>query len=890
MARYTQQDLADMAATIFGEAGGEGYQGKIAVGNVVKNRMKLGDASVADVVYGSSSKKNGQFSIFNNSRGYSAIERAAKDNSKAWQDSVRAAKAVLEGKVKDNTKGATHYYNPKRANPRWKSSGEKTATIGNHTFRKLEGTGFQVKASAASVHRRAPAKVQNLSLMPDTLPALPRPAPGAKRRLSVLEAAEELNRKIASGEIVNPLSQPAPIPPLRQADTLPQKAGLDDVAELAALPRPGPRDQIPEFLLDMPVKVGGVNNTTIGEITPSFKGLHNSGVQAFSGGFNNPETLIATGIMREGMGDNFNRLTAQFDGFHAAKRPNSRHNLGVKSDFTAHDYNQAMKDAAAALEDVGLEKKDYRLNYEGPGTRGSTAPHMDFELLPSGQSIIRGLDLASLYGDGVDTFDGSNISASSEYGLSQGGASAPVDIEALSSMAGINNFDQTALNDEDIQPKQVNTFSIGPSELPSMGAGYAEDPVYSGAYGGDYNGFDLASFNTLESPLPDFENDGINFKTEIDKSFDGPNLSARSEYGLSPGGWASPASIEAQPASQEPMQPKQVNTISIGPDDLPEIPEVQVGNKTYAAVDIPDLDDLKARATYAGDELPELSLPELSLPDIGTPASAAANPLDTSGPVAGLGVLPNVAGRVLPQGKVANKTPKAVSRAVKGMTRLGTTGLGALAGGPLGALAGNVAGRVVQDRAADRVSDFLRGGVVGASGHSYATGTGIAAGLNKVNKTGNWGNFWDYNSGLDQEAQLAFDREKAASEGRELKSIGDKISEDLGGTIICSELYRQGLMSRDIWQADEKWGRMIARQDPDIIRGYRHWAAPVVRLMRRSRLAARVISVLTKPWSYQMAYEAGLWPRGNILGRITNAVGIPASWAVGKALKLKRKR
>ena len=302
----------------------------------------------------------------------------------------------------------------------------------------------------------------------------------------------------------------------------------------------------------------------------------------------------------------------------------------------------------------------------------------------------------------------------------------------------------------------------------------------------------------------------------------------------------------------------------------------------------------------------------------------------------------------LPQSKPQPST-LAAQKAAKKVTGLATTALGGAVAGPLGALGGYALGKVIDGPVSNRVGDFVSGGYVGPSGMTYATDTGISRGLAKVDQTGNWGDFWDSNSQTDQVAQMAWDREKAASEGRELKSLLDAFTDDLsdafsgkgktvtggqqttakdttsrsgssdsgnsnsvggssggglfsslfgsddedddssGGTIICSELYRQGYMPKALWEADEKWGRMTARKDPDIIRGYRTWAAPVVRLMKRSPGATRIIAKLTAPWAQQMAYEAGYLPEGNFLGWLTNLVGIPFSWLVGKGLKLHKK-
>jgi spore germination cell wall hydrolase CwlJ-like protein len=60
-------------------------------------------------------------------------------NARAWRESVRIAIATLgQGDyfIKDNTGGATHYYNHNLVDPHWAGSFETTAVIGNHTFKK----------------------------------------------------------------------------------------------------------------------------------------------------------------------------------------------------------------------------------------------------------------------------------------------------------------------------------------------------------------------------------------------------------------------------------------------------------------------------------------------------------------------------------------------------------------------------------------------------------------------------------------------------------------------------------------------------------------------------------------------------------------------------------
>ncbi|MCT4654227.1 MAG: hypothetical protein N4A65_00295 [Cohaesibacter sp.] len=331
------------------------------------------------------------------------------------------------------------------------------------------------------------------------------------------------------------------------------------------------------------------------------------------------------------------------------------------------------------------------------------------------------------------------------------------------------------------------------------------------------------------------------------------------------GGFSAPA-VSARQAETQSMQA--LNSIAPAPVDL-------VGSS--APMKAKTVNTISITAPKA------VEAPKAPMPTVQAPVSMMNPNKPTAVPRASLPNPPN---------------PMAI-KAAQGLTKAALTGIGGAIGGLPGALAGRVAGSAVEGAVGDAVGGFLGGGVVGPSGHNYAEGTGIQRGVEEI-AAGNPGGFWNYNSDTNQLAQMAYDREKAAMEGRSVKSLGEKISEDFGfggsssssggGTIICSELYRQGYMPKEIWDADEEWGRMIARRDPDIIRGYRYWAAPVVRLMQRSRRATKLIAWLTRPWAYQMAFEVGAVPKGSALGFCTNAIGIPFSWVIGKALKLHRKR
>ena len=138
------KELNCLALNIYHEARGESYQGKIAVANVTLNRVlhKKYPNSICGVVHqgrhyvnwkGNTMpvKHKCQFSWYCDGRS----DIVHEDN--AWSSSRDIAFDVLMGWVDDNTHGATHYYNPHKADPYWASELLQTAELGNHVFLAL---------------------------------------------------------------------------------------------------------------------------------------------------------------------------------------------------------------------------------------------------------------------------------------------------------------------------------------------------------------------------------------------------------------------------------------------------------------------------------------------------------------------------------------------------------------------------------------------------------------------------------------------------------------------------------------------------------------------------------------------------------------------------------
>lgn len=109
-----------LAQIIHAEAKGEPYHGKIAVGNVILNRVEA--SGFPDTIEGVIFQK-GQFSPVANGTIYNT----------PGEEAIKAAKEVLSGKkvVGENT---LYFYNPDTATSDWIFTRDVVTKIGNHAF------------------------------------------------------------------------------------------------------------------------------------------------------------------------------------------------------------------------------------------------------------------------------------------------------------------------------------------------------------------------------------------------------------------------------------------------------------------------------------------------------------------------------------------------------------------------------------------------------------------------------------------------------------------------------------------------------------------------------------------------------------------------------------
>ncbi len=117
----TTSDLQLMARAINGEARGEPYEGQVAVGAVILNRVKSSKFpnTIAGVIYQSgafTAVADGQINVAI-AEG-STVLKAAQDAMNGW----------------DPTGGAIYYFNPATATNKWIWSRPLIKTIGKHRF------------------------------------------------------------------------------------------------------------------------------------------------------------------------------------------------------------------------------------------------------------------------------------------------------------------------------------------------------------------------------------------------------------------------------------------------------------------------------------------------------------------------------------------------------------------------------------------------------------------------------------------------------------------------------------------------------------------------------------------------------------------------------------
>ena len=119
-------NLEDLAATIWDEARGEGFEGRQMVASVIWNR---GGGTAEGMV--AAVKKPKQFSGWNGGS-RPAVAIRDKTDDEIWMECKAFAKAMLNGTFKPVT-NATHYHSVK-VKPEWRLKMKFVKKVGRHYF------------------------------------------------------------------------------------------------------------------------------------------------------------------------------------------------------------------------------------------------------------------------------------------------------------------------------------------------------------------------------------------------------------------------------------------------------------------------------------------------------------------------------------------------------------------------------------------------------------------------------------------------------------------------------------------------------------------------------------------------------------------------------------
>ena len=117
-------------------------------------------------------------------------------------------------------------------------------------------------------------------------------------------------------------------------------------------------------------------------------------------------------------------------------------------------------------------------------------------------------------------------------------------------------------------------------------------------------------------------------------------------------------------------------------------------------------------------------------------------------------------------------------------------------------------------------------------------------------------------------------------------AVGGVVESVFGGSVICTELYRQKLMSKEDYRLS--WNFTIDNFSNTHINGYWYWAVPMVRLMKKNKL-------VTKFWNHVMSNRTKdiKWRlkkgKFNLLVRLYSLLIENSSYVVGKLIFKKHK-
>ena len=197
------------------------------------------------------------------------------------------------------------------------------------------------------------------------------------------------------------------------------------------------------------------------------------------------------------------------------------------------------------------------------------------------------------------------------------------------------------------------------------------------------------------------------------------------------------------------------------------------------------------------------------------------------------------------------------------------TGMGASGGSTFGSVAGGIAGGVA--KAVPYYGAAKLGGEI-LTGMTEGKGGSVPQYFNEMGQT--------LKKPLQVEQYAV--QEKLGIDSPAVNAVLDVLNpagfvvnklEEAAGTVICTELYRQGFMDEETYLKDAEFGK---KQDIEVIAGYHTWGIPLARAMRNSRVVTWLVKPLALAWAEDMSGKK------NALGAFLNKIGIPICRFIGE--------
>lgn len=101
-----------------------------------------------------------------------------------------------------------------------------------------------------------------------------------------------------------------------------------------------------------------------------------------------------------------------------------------------------------------------------------------------------------------------------------------------------------------------------------------------------------------------------------------------------------------------------------------------------------------------------------------------------------------------------------------------------------------------------------------------------------------------------------------------------------GGSIICTELYYQGYLSKRVLILDGE--HRLKNIDNDTYNGYVKWAKYIVSAMKKSKTVTKIVAPIGRAWAYEMAHRMDSRIPGSVFGKVLMKIGVPICRLIGK--------